>query len=259
MSAKSKTPLLLTLDLKHCLPDTLMGLLKDRLMDGSVLDQIARFHSRNEILMKMLLNHPRVMPQTLLFLFNATSAEFKKQMLQQFKKAPSASTEKGLVPVNNLNPGQASKEDVVQGGHQAFEEQTLYQRIQHMKVAEKVQFALRAGKDARSLLLKDPNRQVAQAVLASPKITEDEILFIAQSRNVSDDILRTVGKNKEWLKNYAVVFSLVSNPKTPLGISVQLLSSIRVKDLGILSKNRNVPEAIRSGANRLLLAKQKQS
>jgi hypothetical protein len=209
--------------------------------------------------MEMLLNHPHVMPQTLLFLFNATSAEFKKRIQQQLKKSPQTSEEKGLVPVKDLDQEQDSKEGAGRADHQALEQLTLYQRIQHMTVAEKVQFALRAGKDARSLLLKDPNRQVAQAVLASPKITEDEILLIAQSRNVSDDILRTVGKNKEWLKNYFVLFSLVSNPKTPLGISVPLLTSIRVKDLSILSKNRNIPEAIRTGATRLLLAKQKQS
>ncbi len=152
-----------------------------------------------------------------------------------------------------------AKEGEIKSDLPSPDERSLYQRIQGMMVAEKVQFALRAGKDARSLLLKDPNRQVAQAVLASPKITEDEILLIAQSRNVSDDILRTVGKNKEWLKSYSVLFSLVSNPKTPLGISLPLLSSIKVKDLGVLSKNRNIPEAIRTGANRLLLAKQKQS
>ena len=163
------------------------------------------------------------------------------------------------MPVKALDREQASKEDVAQADHQALEERSLFQRIQHMTVAEKVQFALRAGKDGRSLLLKDPNRQVSQAVLSSPKITEDEILLIAQSRNVSDDILRTVGKNKEWLKSYAVLFSLVSNPKTPLGISMPMLSSIKIKDLGLLSKNRNIPEAIRVGASRLLLAKQKQS
>ncbi|MBI3810798.1 MAG: hypothetical protein HY283_01125 [Nitrospirae bacterium] len=259
MSVKSKKPLLLTLNLEHCLPGTLIGLLKDRFTDGLILDKIAKFHARNEILMEMLLTHPRVMPQTLLHLFNLASADFKKRISERLKKAPPASLEKGLVPVKGLNEGQASSENVAHAEHQTLEQETLYQRVQHLTVAEKVQFALRAGKDARSLLLKDPNRQVAQAVLASPKITEDEILLIAQSKNVSDDILRTVGKNKEWLKNYAVILSLVSNPKTPLGISMPLLTSIRVKDLGIISKNRNVPEAIRSGASRLLSAKQKQS
>lgn len=137
-------------------------------------------------------------------------------------------------------------------------EPTLYQRIQGMKVAEKVQFALRAGKDARAILLKDPNRQVSLAVLSSPKITEDEILLIAQSRNVSDDILRAVAKNKDWRAKYSILFALISNPKTPVGVSMPLLPAVRIKDLSLLSKNRNIPEAVRTSAIRLLLVKQKQ-
>jgi hypothetical protein len=258
MTMKTKTPLLLTLNLEHGLPETLMGLLKDRSTDGVVLDRMARFHYRDEVLMERVLNHPHVMPQTLLFLFSTASADFKKR-IQQLKKNPPPGVEKGLVPVKDLDREQASKEDTAKPDPQALEERSLFQRIQHMTVAEKVHFALRAGKDGRSLLLKDPNRQVSQAVLDSPQITEDEIILIAQSRNVSDDILRSVAKNKEWLKNYLVLFSLVSNPKTPLGISVPLLSSIKVRDLGLLSKNRNIPEAIRMGASRRLQAKQEQS
>jgi hypothetical protein len=255
---KPKSPLLLTFDLKHCYPESLVGLLNDEATDGRVLDQIAKYHHRNETLMQLLSRHPRVMPQTLLFLFNTVSVEFKKRIHQLKKDAP-ANMDKSLVPFQNTGQISAARKEEIQREFQKPEERTLYQRIQSMSVAEKVQFAMRAGKDARSMLLKDPNRQVALAVLSSPKMTEDEIVLIAQSRNVSDDILRTVGKNREWLKNYSVLFALVNNPKTPPGISLPLLSMVKAKDLAILARNRNVPEAMRSGVNRLLQAKQKQS
>lgn len=255
---KGKTPLLLTFDLEHCFPETLIGLLKDHVTDGAVLDQMAKYHHRNEALMELLLGHPRVMPQTLLFLFNTGSADFKKR-IHQLKKDALEKTENSLVPLNGLRQVQGEPGGKVRADFQGPEERTLYQRIQGMTVAEKVQFAMRAGKEVRSMLLKDPNRQVALAVLSSPRITEDEIVLIAQSRNVSDDILRTVGKNKVWLKNYSVLFALVNNPKAPLGISLPLLSLVKAKDLNIISKNRNIPEAIRGGANRLLQAKRKQS
>jgi len=253
----SKKPLLLTFDLEHCSLETVTRLLKDPWTDGQTLDRLTKLHHKNHVLMEILLAHPKVLSQTLLFLFNTASADFKKR-IQQLKKDRPAVSEKGLVPFKA--PGE--KEPSGRGGIEGavgLEEQTQYQRIQSMNVAEKVQFALRAGKDARSILLKDPNRQVSLAVLKSPKITEDEILLIAQSRNVSDDILREVGRNKDWLKNYSILFALVGNPKTPLGISMPLLPLVKSKDLGLLSKNRNIPEAIRAGANRLLLAKQKQS
>jgi len=132
------------------------------------------------------------------------------------------------------------------------ESQNLFQQIQSMTVAEKIQFALHAGKDARSILIRDSNKQVAMAVLHSPKITEDEILLIAQSRNVSDDILRLIAKNKDWAQKYSICLALVNNPKTPLSTALSFLSMIKRKDMVFLAKNRNIGEALRSSAIRLL-------
>jgi hypothetical protein len=255
---KTKSPLLLTFDLENCIPETLMGLIKDPSTAGSLLDRIAKYHHGNEIMMETLIIHPRVLPQTLLFLFNSATAQFRKR-IQELKNKPAPGVESALVPFTGPGKDSTTNAKKTKERPEPSGELSLYQRIQKMTVAEKVQFALKAGKDGRSLLLKDPNRQVAMGVLSSPKITEDEIVLIAQSRNVSDDILRAVGKNKEWLKNYSVVLGLVSNPKTPPGVSIPLLPQIRPKDLGLLSKNRNVPEAIRTGANRLVLAKQRKS
>lgn len=129
----------------------------------------------------------------------------------------------------------------------------LYQQIQSMTVAEKVKFALSAGKEARSLLLKDSNKQVSLAVIGSPKITEEEILLIAQSRNTSDDILRIILKNRDWLKNYAICLALVTNPKTPIAVSVSLIPRLNKRDLGVLAKSKNVAEAVRANARKVLL------
>jgi Zn-dependent metalloprotease len=133
-----------------------------------------------------------------------------------------------------------------------LEAKSLLQRIQSMSVSEKVQFALHAGKDARSILIRDPNEQIAMAVLNSPKITEDEVLQIAQSRNVSDNILRALAKNRDWKKKYSINLALVNNPKTPIGVSLSFLQLLKKKDLAALTKNRNIGEALRSAANRLL-------
>ena len=46
------------------------------------------------------------------------------------------------------------------------------------------------NKEARSLLVRDRNKIVAIAAVTSPKITDNELLAIAQSRNVSDEVIR---------------------------------------------------------------------
>ena len=128
----------------------------------------------------------------------------------------------------------------------------LLQKIQSLSVGERLQLALKGSREIRSILVKDSNKQVMLSVLENQKITETEVEMIAKSRSVPEDALRMISKNREWLKNYAIMFSLVTNPKTPPGISVTLISGLKLKDLLLIDKNKNVPELIRSAAKRLV-------
>jgi hypothetical protein len=91
---------------------------------------------------------------------------------------------------------------------------------------------------------------IAASVLASPKLTESEVETIARMTNVSEDVLRTIGSNRAWIKNYTVVLGLAKNPKTPVGMSMNFLSRLNTKDLTLLSTDRNVPEALRVAARK---------
>jgi hypothetical protein len=53
------------------------------------------------------------------------------------------------------------------------------------------------------------------------------------------------------MKNYAVQRNLVSNPKTPLDISLNLIRNLMVYDLKSLQRNKNVSETIRKLAQKL--------
>lgn len=136
---------------------------------------------------------------------------------------------------------------------------SAFRQIQSMTIADKIQFAIRAGKEARSILIKDPNKQIAMAVLRSPKLNEDEVLLMSQSRNVSDDVLRTIAKNKDWTKKYPVCLALVNNPKTPIAVTLPIIKSIKTKDLALLVKNRNISQAMRSSASSQLKMRQQTS
>ena len=139
---------------------------------------------------------------------------------------------------------------------EAARDPTVFQLIQKMNVAEKVRFAFRADKEGRALLLKDTSKLVVLAVLNSPKITEQEVEMVAKSRGISEEVLRVIARKREWLGNYAIKLGLVGNPKTPIGIALTHLSSIKARDLGFLAKDRGVPEAIRTAAQRLMRARQ---
>lgn len=131
----------------------------------------------------------------------------------------------------------------------------LLQKIQNLSLGERISIALKGGQEIRTILLKDPNKEVVLTVLKNPKITETEVELIAHSRNVPEDALRAIHKNREWMKNYSINLALVNNPKTPPGIGIALVSSLRIKDLAILEKNKNVPEVIRIVAKKLIRAR----
>jgi len=133
--------------------------------------------------------------------------------------------------------------------------QTILQRIQKLGVSERILLALRGGMEIRSILLRDPNKEVSLTVLENPKITEKEVEMVARSRSVSDEALRRITKKREWMKNYGIIHGLVTNPKTPPGVALPLLSELKTRDLVLLEKNKNVSEGIRSSAKKLARAR----
>lgn len=130
---------------------------------------------------------------------------------------------------------------------------TLTQRIMEMTVAEKIKLATLGNKEARTILLRDTNKLVAVAAVQNPRITESEIIALANSRTVHEDVLRVIYTNREWLKLYQVKLNLVRNPKTPLPTALRFLPHLRPNDLRDLARNKNVPTAVQTGARNLLV------
>lgn len=130
--------------------------------------------------------------------------------------------------------------------------QTFTQRLANMGVPEKVKCAMKGTREMRAVLIRDPNRMVASAVLSCPKVNEAEVEAFAKMGNVSEDILRTIGNTRAWTKNYAVVLSLVKNSKTPVAVSMTLMQRLTESDVKKVSADRNVPEALRLAARKRL-------
>jgi hypothetical protein len=135
--------------------------------------------------------------------------------------------------------------------------QTLLQRLAIMTVAQRVQLAIKGGSEERRTLIRDTNKIVQRAVLESPRLTDQEVEAFASMSILSDEILRLIAKNRNFRKNYVVVRNLLNNPKTPLDVSLHMLPILNVQDLKRLCMNKNIPETLRSTAQKLNLQRQK--
>ncbi len=129
--------------------------------------------------------------------------------------------------------------------------QTLIQRVSKMSVAQRVQFAIKGGSEARRTLIRDPNKVVQRAVLQSPRLTDQEVEAFASMSSLTDEILRLIAGNRNFRKNYSVVRNLLNNPKTPLDVSLHMLPMLNAQDLKRLTTNKNVPETLRTTAFKL--------
>jgi hypothetical protein len=128
---------------------------------------------------------------------------------------------------------------------------TLLQRLSKMRVVERVQLALKGNREERLLLIRDPCKVVQRAVLQSPRISEREVETFASMANLSEDVLRLIGRNRAFIGNPIIVRNLMNNAKTPLDISLHFLPNCTSQDLKALTLNRNIQETLRSSATRL--------
>lgn len=124
--------------------------------------------------------------------------------------------------------------------------------IANMSILDRMKIAMRGSREQRQTLIRDPNKMVSAAVLSSPKLTESEIESFARMGNVSEDVLRTIGMNRSWTKNYGVIAALARNPKTPPAISLNLVGRLNERDMKVITFDRNVPEALRLAARKFL-------
>jgi hypothetical protein len=129
--------------------------------------------------------------------------------------------------------------------------QSLLQRMATMNIVQRIQLAVKGGREERMLLIRDPNKIVQRGVLQSPRLTDLEIENFAAMTNVSQEVLRIISKNRNFMKSYVVIKNLTKNPKSPLDVSLHLLPHLTPTDLKQLAANKNVPETLRSTALKL--------
>jgi hypothetical protein len=129
---------------------------------------------------------------------------------------------------------------------------SLIRRVMMMTVKDRVKLGLKGDREARAILIRDSNRVVAAAVIHNPRVTDQEVENIASMRTVSDEVLRIIAMNRAWARSYPIILNLARNPRTPVPTAINILPRIHSKDLQHITQNRNVSEAVRRQAQRLV-------
>lgn len=143
-------------------------------------------------------------------------------------------------PLPELPAGERNPENV-----------SVWNKIFHMTVSDKVQCAIKGGKTERTILIRERNKLVVAAVVRSPRITETEIEAFAGMRNIEEEALRIIGSSRQWMSKYNIMSALVRNPKAPVGVVLPLINRLTLRELKGLTTDKGISEAVRQQARKL--------
>ncbi|REJ77554.1 MAG: hypothetical protein DWQ47_14360 [Acidobacteria bacterium] len=132
---------------------------------------------------------------------------------------------------------------------------SMISRVMKMNMRDRMKLAMKGNREARTVLIRDPNKIISTAVIQNPKITEQEVEQIANMRTISGDVLRSIATNLKWARNYKIVLNICLNPRSPLANVMSFLPRLQMKDLKAIPNNKNVPEAVRKNALRIVNAR----
>jgi len=132
-----------------------------------------------------------------------------------------------------------------------------HQLAMEMKVSDRIKMAMTGDKEWRNILIKDPNKLVHGAVLKNGRTTEAEVVVVARSKTSSDELIRLILLNRDWMKNSEIRKALALHPKTPLPKALRFIGELPLNDLKKLVKSRNVSNAIVSVARKEVENRQK--
>jgi hypothetical protein len=157
-------------------------------------------------------------------------------------------------PLVDVDPGGGQPQEGEDSGEERL---SASQRLAQLGVAERMKVAMKGTKDERAVLIRDPNKLVSVSVLSSPKLTESEVEGFAKMLNVSEEVLRIIGLNRAWIKNYGVIAALAKNPKTPVAVSMHFVQRLTERDLKMLTLDRNIQEPLKLAARKRLVSADK--
>ncbi len=225
--------------------------------DPAALNIVARETGADEEIFRALVGNPRTPDDTLVYIGLLASAAVLKELAAQTARLR-ANPAIAQAMLDNPDTDDALRGKVRAaleglGPDGAKKSVPLYNLIKGMSTGQRLAFAMKGNKDARMILVKDSNEMVALEVIYSPRITETEILAIAQMRDVNENVLRAIAGSKLYRANKPIIWALLNNPKTPTGLAVGLgLGNLSEKELDQLVKNRNISATMQRAARSTL-------
>jgi hypothetical protein len=131
-------------------------------------------------------------------------------------------------------------------------ESILRDGLADMRLGDRITLARLATPALLPPLLADGERQVAESTLVNPRLREEDLVTAMRKEDVAVSLLAAVVSSPRWAANYAVRLALVLQPRTPLPLALQQISSLVPRDLRRVVAEAMLRPLVRAAAREVL-------
>jgi len=127
-----------------------------------------------------------------------------------------------------------------------------YGRGRTLTLGERKSLARRPPPHLLPKVLADPHPDVIRNVLASARLTEDDVVRLATKRPNRPEVLQEVARHPRWCHRPRVRIALVLNPATPTELAISLVMLLLRHELPVVIETSALHPAVRAAAHERL-------
>lgn len=124
--------------------------------------------------------------------------------------------------------------------------QSVNDKIRTMSVSDRVILAQKADLMERRILMKENNSKINEFLLRNVRITDQEIAFMARNPGSPMQTILTIANRKEWMNREVIRGAILTNPRTPPHMVLDLLPSASSQDILKMFYSKHLREDIAS-------------
>jgi len=131
-------------------------------------------------------------------------------------------------------------------------ESLLRDGLGDMRLGDRVTLARLATPALLPALLADTERQVTESTLLNPRLREEDLVAALRREDARAVLVEATVSSSRWATNYAVRLALVLQPRTPLPLALQQISSLVPRDLRRVAEEAALRPLVRAAAQEVL-------
>lgn len=131
-------------------------------------------------------------------------------------------------------------------------ESLLREGLADMRLGDRITLARLATPPLLPSLLADSEPRVAEAALLNGRLREEDLVTALRREDLRPALIAAVDESPRWRQSYAVKLALVLQPKTPLPLVLERISSLVPRDLARVAGEESLRPLVRAAAQEVL-------